>query len=164
MFSSETCEASAQRLLYYHQFKNVPFSILNFIILNNLKDFVRMSHLMTKPTKWLCAQRRLRSAWAPAQSDQILRCAQWITKDPSFLHVDSEVSDQTGRMPRLIWVFPGRTDRKRVRLACTRPRVRSPRPAHSFVETWSWKHFYGHSPSSADSRRAVVSYLRKNVY
>ena len=32
-------------------------------------------------------------------------------------------------------------DRKRVRLACKRPRVRSPRPAHSFVETWSWKHF-----------------------
>ena len=24
---------------------------------------------MTKPTKWLCAQRRLRSAWASTQSD-----------------------------------------------------------------------------------------------
>ena len=31
---------------------------------------VTMSHAMTKPTKWLCAQRRLRSAWASAQSDQ----------------------------------------------------------------------------------------------
>ena len=30
---------------------------------------------MTKPTKWLCAQRRLRSVWASAQSDQTLRCA-----------------------------------------------------------------------------------------
>ena len=29
---------------------------------------------MTKPTKWLCTQRRLRSAWASAQSDQSLRC------------------------------------------------------------------------------------------
>ena len=29
---------------------------------------------MTKPTKWVCAQRRLRSAWAPAKSDQSLRC------------------------------------------------------------------------------------------
>ena len=29
---------------------------------------------MTKPTKWLCAQRRLRSAWASAQSYQSLRC------------------------------------------------------------------------------------------
>ena len=28
-------------------------------------------------------------------------------------------------------------DRKRVRLACKRPRVRSPRPACAFVETWS---------------------------
>ena len=27
-----------------------------------------------KPTIWLCAQRRLRSAWASAQSDQSLRC------------------------------------------------------------------------------------------
>ena len=46
-------------------------------------------------------------------------------------------------------------DRKRVNLVYKRPRVQSPCPAHSFVETWSWKHFYGHSPSSADSRRAV---------
>ena len=36
-------------------------------------------------------------------------CAQWVAKDPSFLHADSEDSDQTGRMPRLIWVFAGRT-------------------------------------------------------
>ena len=34
-------------------------------------------------------------------------CAQWVAKDPSFLHVDSEDSDQCGRMPRLIWVFTG---------------------------------------------------------
>ena len=36
-------------------------------------------------------------------------CAQWVAKDPSFLHADHEDSDQTGRMPRLIWVFVGRT-------------------------------------------------------
>ena len=36
-------------------------------------------------------------------------CAQWAAKDPRFLHVDSEDSDQPGRMPRLIWVFAGRT-------------------------------------------------------
>ena len=29
-------------------------------------------------------------------------CAQWVAKDPRFLHADSEDSDQTGRMPRLI--------------------------------------------------------------
>ena len=33
-----------------------------------------MSRDMTKPTKWLCAPRRLRSAWASAQSDQSLCC------------------------------------------------------------------------------------------
>ena len=49
-----------------------------------------MSRLTTKPTKWLCAQRRLRSAWASAQSDQSSLCAQWVAKDPSFLHADSE--------------------------------------------------------------------------
>ena len=38
-----------------------------------------------------------------------LPCTQWVVKDPSFLHVDSKDSDQTGRMPRLIWVFAGRT-------------------------------------------------------
>ena len=31
-----------------------------------------------------------------------LLCAQWVATDPSFLHADSEDSDQTGRMPRLI--------------------------------------------------------------
>ena len=36
-------------------------------------------------------------------------CAQCVGKDPSFLHADSENSDQTGRMPRLILVFAGRT-------------------------------------------------------
>ena len=68
----------------------------------------QMSRDMTKPTKCVCAQRRLRSAWASAQSDQSSLCAQWVAKDPSFLHADSEDSDQTGRMLRLIWVFAGR--------------------------------------------------------
>ena len=35
----------------------------------------KMSRHMTKPTKGVCAQRRLRSAWVSAQSDQSLRCA-----------------------------------------------------------------------------------------
>ena len=36
-------------------------------------------------------------------------CAQWVAKDPRFLHADSEDSEQTGRMPSLIWVLAGRT-------------------------------------------------------
>ena len=38
-----------------------------------------------------------------------LLCIQWIAEDPRFLHADSDDSDQTGRMPRLIWVFAGHT-------------------------------------------------------
>ena len=37
-----------------------------------------------------------------AQSDQSSLFAQWVAKDPGFLHADNEDSDQTGRMPRLI--------------------------------------------------------------
>ena len=33
-----------------------------------------MSRRMTKATNDICAQRRLRSAWASTQSDQSLRC------------------------------------------------------------------------------------------
>ena len=44
----------------------------------------------------------------PVWSESSL-CVQWVAKDPSFLHADSEDSDQIGRMPRLIWVFAGRT-------------------------------------------------------
>ena len=61
-----------------------------------------MSHLTTKPTKCLCAQRRLSSAWASTQSDQPLLCAQWVAKDPMFLHADSKDSDQTGRTVTLL--------------------------------------------------------------
>ena len=43
----------------------------------------------------------------PVWSESSL-CAQWVAKGPVFLHADSEDSDQTGRMPRLIWVFAGR--------------------------------------------------------
>ena len=75
-----------------------------------LRSCPHLSRLLTKPTKLLYAQRRFRSAWAFAQSDQSLHWAlSGVAKGPSFLHADSEDSDQTGRMPRLIWVFAGRT-------------------------------------------------------
>ena len=48
-----------------------PYEKLMFIMVGHL---VQMSRDMTKPTMWLCAQRRLRSAWASAQSDQSLPC------------------------------------------------------------------------------------------
>ena len=51
-----------------------------------------------------------------------------------------------------------------VRLETRRSRVQPPpRSATFFRGDWSWNIFYGHSLSSADSRRAVVSFWRKNV-
>ena len=47
---------------------------------------------------------RIRPVWSESSLS-----AQWVAKDIMFLHVDSEGSDQTGRMPRLIWFFAGRT-------------------------------------------------------
>ena len=64
---------------------------------------------ITKPTKWLCAQRRLISAWASAQSDQSSLSAWWKLGPLATHWTHSEDSDQTGRMPRMIWVFAGRT-------------------------------------------------------
>ena len=57
----------------------------------------------------ICAQWRLRSAWASAKSDQSSLCA-WRKLGSSAMHwAHREDSDQTGRMPSLIWVFAGRT-------------------------------------------------------
>ena len=52
-----------------------------------------------------------------------------------------------------------------VRLETRRSRVQPPpRSATFFHGDWSWNIFYGHSLPSADSRRAVVSFWRKNVH
>ena len=66
-----------------------------------------LSHLMTKPTKWQCAQQRLRSAWESVQSDQSSLCAKWV-RTQAFLFQTAK-TDQTGPMPRLIRVFAGGT-------------------------------------------------------
>ena len=70
--------------------------------IRNLSRYLNKSKMglhMTKPTK--CA---------PSEdSGQPGLCAHLVAKGSRFLHADSEDSDQIGRMPRLIWVFPGRT-------------------------------------------------------
>ena len=57
---------------------------------------------------WAASNQRsgmcIRSVWSESSL-----CTQWVAKDPSFLHANSEDSDQTGRMPRLIWVFAEHT-------------------------------------------------------
>ena len=51
--------------------------------------------------KLSCAPSKDRSAWA----SEYLLCAIWVTKDPNLLQAASEGSNQTGQVPRLIWVF-----------------------------------------------------------
>ena len=62
------------------------------------KSMIQMSRLMTNQRNGICAQRRLGSAWASAQSDQSSLCTQWVAKGPSSHHADSEDSDQTRRL------------------------------------------------------------------
>ena len=57
----------------------------------------------------MCAQRRLRSAWASAQSDQSSLSAWRKLRSLATHWAHREDSDQSGRMPRLNWVFAGRT-------------------------------------------------------
>ena len=45
----------------------------------------------------------------PRQPPSLISAFAVVANDPKFLHADSEVSDQTRRIRRLIWVFGGRT-------------------------------------------------------
>ena len=66
----------------YHKWQNI-YSTIQYNMAKHL------SRILTKPKT--------------TQSDQSLcRALKWVAKDPSFLQADSEDSDQTGRMPRLI--------------------------------------------------------------
>ena len=74
-----------------------------------------MSHVIRK---WAATWQNNKMAVRPAKTQislgirpvwsEFSLCAWWVVKDPSFPHADSEDSDQTGWMPRLIWVFAGR--------------------------------------------------------
>ena len=84
------------------------------IIANSNRVPNHKSRLTTKPTKWMCAQRSLRSAWASGQSDLSLRCALsgWLRTQTFFMrtanYADSQ-ADLSSHPPRLSWVFAGRT-------------------------------------------------------
>ena len=78
-----------------------------FTDMRNDRNTVRVGFFTNEPphdktNKMACAQRRLRSGSSLS--------AQWVAKDPRFLHTDSEDSGQTWRMPRLTRVFAGRTN------------------------------------------------------
>ena len=67
-----------------------------------------LSHDKTNKMTVRPAKTQISLGICPVLSESLL-CAQWVAKDLNFLHADSEGSDQSGWMPRLIWVFAGCT-------------------------------------------------------
>ena len=67
--------------------------------------YSHMSLRMIKTTKGPVRPAKIQISLGirPASSESSL-CAQWGDEDPRFLHADSEYSNQTGRMPKLIRV------------------------------------------------------------
>ena len=80
----------------------------NFRYISHLWKLLEPPHDKTNKMTMRTAKTQISLGIRPVWSQSSL-CAQWVAKNPSFLHADSEDSDQTGRMPRLIWVFAGRT-------------------------------------------------------
>ena len=73
-------------------------------------NFFYFSHLMTKPTKWPVhpAKTQISLGVRPVWSVSLLSA--WRNNGSSATHwAHCEDSNQTGRTPRLIWVFAGRT-------------------------------------------------------
>ena len=90
--------------------RNYSTGICNcFIQVIEKTSHPNLSRDIIKPTKWLCAQWRLRSAWASAKPDQSHRCVLngYLRIQPFFMQTAK--TDQTGQMPRLICGFAGRT-------------------------------------------------------
>ena len=83
---------------------------------HSLRNILKSAEKKIWATSWqnqqnsLCAQWRLRSAKASAQSDQSLRCPYEETLVPQLPTECTAKTDQTGRIPRLICVFAGGTD------------------------------------------------------
>ena len=84
--------------------RNVLYVHITCIILDKTKRIQprhdKTNKMSVRPAKTQISL-GVRSVWSESSL-----CAQWVAKDSGFLHVDSEDSDQTGRM---IWVFAGRT-------------------------------------------------------
>ena len=77
----------------------------NKVVVNNSESTVNEPpHDKTNKMTVCPAKTRISLGIHPVWSEPLL-CTQWVAKDQSFLHVDSEDSDQIGRMPRLICVF-----------------------------------------------------------
>ena len=87
-------------LLGYHTFQYAIFRDAGSILGKCLSHVRTNEPQHDKTNKMTCVS---------PQSDQSSLCAQWVAKDQSFLVADSEDSNQTRRIPRLIRVFAGHT-------------------------------------------------------
>ena len=100
------------RALFY-RFVNISCSTVPYLISWKLKLYFvifinELRHDKTNKISVPPLKTQISLGIRPVWSESSL-CAQSIAKDPMFLHVDSEDSDQIGWMPRLIWVFAGHT-------------------------------------------------------
>ena len=105
--------------LSFHALKMTDSSTTNFyccphLVFKLYSQFhllftIKLSRLVTKPAKWSVrpAKTQISLGIHPVWSESS-QCAQWVAKDPLLFHAHSKDSDQTGQMPRLIWVFAGR--------------------------------------------------------
>ena len=79
-------------------------SILSILYFMHSHNWNEPRHDKTNKMSLRLAKTQIGLGIHPVWSESSL-CAQWVAKDSSFLHTDSEDSDQPGR----IWVFAGRT-------------------------------------------------------
>ena len=109
------CALCSFRIAWWTSAGEEPFSchfILDVAILLTDKNvsFTHLSRLMTKTTTWLVrpAKTQISLGIRPVWSESSLSA--WRKLGSLATHwAHSEDSDRTGRMPRLIWVFAGRT-------------------------------------------------------
>ena len=110
------CTVWSESLLVTHAINNdiEEPSVSSITVLvktyTNLSDKMAYEPAHDKTYKMVCAPSE--DFDQPGHLSSLIRvfaCTQWVAKDPSFLHVDSEDPDQIWRMPRLIWVFAGCT-------------------------------------------------------
>ena len=112
----------------YHQIHSSTVSLTlfqkeNLLILPS-KSITCMLRIIIKPKLhsislpyWATARKPTKQPVHPAKTQISLgicpvwsessRCTLRVAKDPILLHADIKDSDQTGRMPKLIWVFTG---------------------------------------------------------
>ena len=123
--------------------------------------------LLMEESNSFCGHRRLWSDCADAQADLSFCWAHMSAV--TFSHVGALIQVEN-KLVYSIYMANCEADLGgsvgcAVRLETRRSRVQPPpRSATFFRGDWSWNIFYYHSLPSADSRRAVVSFWRKNVH